>query len=336
VWEKGPPRDLFASPKTPELEGFIQAVIEPNELGYENEQATHRLHRRRPHGHGAAKNILERGYPLTVMGHRNRAPVDDLVAKGAKEASTPAAVAAASDILFMCLPSSVEVEHTSTARTVCSAGDARRSSSSWTRRPRIRAARSASAPISRRAACAWRMARSAARRRKRRQGKLSTFLGGDPTSCATIRPIVECYADTIIEAGALGAGHTLKLMNNFISIGTCAVISEALATAAKLGVDMKKLYDVVSAGGANSKMFQMVMPWVLEGDDSHLKGRCASRARTCASTPKLAESAPATAFIAQAVNQTYQLANIMGHGERFMPTLPGILAELNGCKIRDL
>ena len=32
VWEKGPPRDLFASPKTPELEGFIQAVIEPNEL----------------------------------------------------------------------------------------------------------------------------------------------------------------------------------------------------------------------------------------------------------------------------------------------------------------
>ena len=51
---------------------------------------------------------------------------------------------------------------------------------------------------------------------------------------------------------------------------------------------------------------------------------------------RLAESAPATAFIAQAVNQTYQLANIMGHGERYMPTLPGILAELNGCTIRKL
>jgi hypothetical protein len=46
--------------------------------------------------------------------------------------------------------------------------------------------------------------------------------------------------------------------------------------------------------------------------------------------------APATAFIAQAVNQVYQLAITQGHGERFMPVLPGILAEFNGCKIRDL
>jgi polar amino acid transport system ATP-binding protein len=31
VWEKGPPRELFAAPKTPELESFIQAVLEPND-----------------------------------------------------------------------------------------------------------------------------------------------------------------------------------------------------------------------------------------------------------------------------------------------------------------
>ena len=36
-------------------------------------------------GHGAAKNILQKGYPLTIMGHRNRAPVDDLIALGARE-----------------------------------------------------------------------------------------------------------------------------------------------------------------------------------------------------------------------------------------------------------
>jgi 3-hydroxyisobutyrate dehydrogenase-like beta-hydroxyacid dehydrogenase len=40
-----------------------------------------------------------------------------------------------------------------------------------------------------------------------------------------IRPSSSAYADTIIEAGSLGSGHTLKLVNNFISIGTCAVIS---------------------------------------------------------------------------------------------------------------
>ena len=37
-------------------------------------------------GHGMAKNIVEKGFALTVVGHRNRAPVDDLVARGAREA----------------------------------------------------------------------------------------------------------------------------------------------------------------------------------------------------------------------------------------------------------
>jgi 3-hydroxyisobutyrate dehydrogenase-like beta-hydroxyacid dehydrogenase len=167
-------------------------------------------------------------------------------------------------------------------------------------------------------------------------GKLSTFVGGEPETVRELKPILECYADTIIEAGELGAGHTLKLINNFIAIGTSGVIAEALATATKLGVDLSKLYDVVSAGGGNSKMFQMMMPWVLDGDDSHLRGPLRIAGKDMRYYTKLAESAPATAFIAQAVNQTYQLANIQGHGERFIPVLPGILAELNGCKIRDL
>jgi 3-hydroxyisobutyrate dehydrogenase-like beta-hydroxyacid dehydrogenase len=63
-------------------------------------------------GHGAAGGILRHGYPLMIAAHRNRAPVDDLVSKGAKEAATPAEVVRASDIVFLCLPSSVEVEAT--------------------------------------------------------------------------------------------------------------------------------------------------------------------------------------------------------------------------------
>src|SRR5215204_2748930 len=63
-------------------------------------------------GHGAAKNILLKGYPITVLGHRNRAPVDDLVAGGAKEAASLAELANASDVVFTCLPSSIEVEAT--------------------------------------------------------------------------------------------------------------------------------------------------------------------------------------------------------------------------------
>jgi len=286
-------------------------------------------------GHGAAKHILQRGYPLTVMGHRNRAPVDDLVAHGAREAATAAEAARQSDVLFLCLPSSVEVEATIYGEHGVLAGASKGLIvvDSTTADPRstqkigadlaARGIRMADAPLGRTP-------------KEAEAGKLSTFIGGDADTVRAVRPIIESYAEVIVEAGALGAGHTLKLVNNFISIGTSAVIAEALAAAAKLGVDMKKLNEVVSAGGANSKMFQMMMPWVLEGDASNLKGPLRIAGKDLRFYTRLVESAPAIAFIAQACNQTYQLANIQGHGERFMPVLPGILAELNGCPIRKL
>ncbi len=61
-------------------------------------------------GHGMAKNILAGGYSLTVIAHRNRAPVDDLVAQGATEAGSLAELAAASDVVFICAPGSPQVE----------------------------------------------------------------------------------------------------------------------------------------------------------------------------------------------------------------------------------
>jgi 3-hydroxyisobutyrate dehydrogenase-like beta-hydroxyacid dehydrogenase len=61
-------------------------------------------------GHGMAKNLIEKGFPLAVMGHRNRAPVEDLVKRGAREATSAAEVAHASDILFLCVTGSTQVE----------------------------------------------------------------------------------------------------------------------------------------------------------------------------------------------------------------------------------
>ena len=286
-------------------------------------------------GHGAAKNILAKGYALTVMGHRNRQPVDDLLGRGASEAKTPADVSRASDIVFLCLPSSVEVEAAVYGADGFLAGcrsgmvlvDSTTADPNSTRKIgstlAARGVGMVDSPLGRTP-------------KEAEEGKLSTFLGGDPETVKRVRPVVECYADTIIDAGPLGSGTTLKLINNFISIGTCAVISEALTTAAKLGVDMKKLYEVVSAGGANSRMFQMVMPWVLEGDDGHLKGPVRIASKDIRYYAKLAEEAQSLAFIAQAVNQSLQLAQTRGHGDRFISVLPGILADLVGVKIRKL
>jgi 3-hydroxyisobutyrate dehydrogenase-like beta-hydroxyacid dehydrogenase len=286
-------------------------------------------------GHGAAKNILLKGYPVTILGHRNRAGVDDLVARGAAEAASAADLAGACDVVFTCLPSSIEVEAIMFGAGGLLEGfrpgmilvDSTTADPGSTKRiGQVLAERG----------CAMVDAPVGRTPREAEEGKLNTFLGGDPDVIAKIKPIVSCYADTIIEAGPLGSGHMLKLVNNFISIGTNAVIAEAVATAARLGLDLRKLYEVVSSGGANSAMFQMVMPWALEGDDSRLKGPLRIAGKDMRFYCRLAEATGGPAFVAQAVNQTYMLANAMGHGERFMPTLPGILAGLNGVKIREL
>jgi len=286
-------------------------------------------------GHGAAKNILLKGWALTVVGHRNRAPVEDLVRQGAAEAPSPAAAAARSDVLFMCLPSSVEVE-----RAVLGPDgllDAVRPGmivvDSTTADP-VSTRRLGEALAGR--GCAMVDAPLGRTPKEAEEGRLSTFLGGDPAHIARVRPIIEAYADTIIEAGPLGAGHTLKLVNNTISIGTCAVIAEALATAAKLGVDMRTLHEVVSAGGANSAMFQMMMPWVLEGDDSRLRGPLRIAGKDLRFFCKLADSVAAPVPIAAAVTQLLALVNAAGHRERFMPALPGVLAQMAGAPMREL
>lgn len=283
-------------------------------------------------GHGAAQSILRRGFPLTILGHRNRPPVDDLVQQGAIEAPHPGALAAASDVVFLCLPSTVEVEATMASlidglRPGMIVVDTTTADPTSTRRLGAMLAERGVAMVD------GPLGRTP---KEAEAGRLSTFLGGDPVHVARVRPIVQSYAEVIIEAGALGNGHTLKLVNNFISIGTAAVIAEAVATAGKIGVDLRTLFDVVSAGGANSAMFQMVMPWVLEGDDSRLRGPLRIAGKDLRFFCAMAEAARMPAPIAQAVNQALLAANVAGHGERMLPALPGVFAATAGAPIRPL
>ena len=173
-------------------------------------------------GHGAAKNILERGgYPLTVMAHRNRGPVEDLVGRGAREAATPAAVAAASDIVFLCVPSAVEVEAMvygedgllAAMRPGMILVDNTTCDPTTTRRVGADLAKQGCAMVD---AALGRTPKEA------EAGRLSTYVGGTPDAIATVRPILESFTDTIVVCGALGAGTTCKLVNNSITIGMCA------------------------------------------------------------------------------------------------------------------
>ena len=286
-------------------------------------------------GHGAALNIIEKGgYPLTVLGHRNRAPVEDLVRRGAIEASDPESLARTSDVVILCLPSSVEVEATVYGERglIGALEDGAIVIDTTTSDPA--ATRKIGADFAARGiglvdAALGRTPKEA------EEGRLATYVGGDEALVAQVRPILATFADTIIHCGPLGAGTTCKLVNNSITIGTAALLAEGFTTAAKLGVDLDALADVRRAGGADGRMWRMLEPWIRAGDDSHLKGPLRIAAKDVRTYGHMAESAGVAVFVAQAVAQTLRLALNHGEAETYLSALPGVVARLNGTRIRD-
>ncbi len=283
-------------------------------------------------GHGAAKHILLKGHKLAVLGHRNRVPVDDLVARGAAEVADMAALAAASDVILMFLPGAREVEATVAAllphiRPGMVVADASTGDPDTTRRlGALLAARGAAmvdAPVGRTP-------------KEAEEGRLSSMLGGDPEAVARIRPIVACYADTIVECGPLGAALTVKLVNNFVSFSNAMIVGEAFAAASRMGVDLAALAAVIEAGGSNSVMFSWIAPWIRAGDDSLGRGRLGMGQGVLEAYRSLAHQSGAPTAMVDAASRTIAAIVAAGHGARFVPTLPGIMAEMAGAPFRAL
>jgi len=277
-------------------------------------------------GHGAAKHLMLKGHALSVLGNRNRAPVDDLVARGAREAKTPAEMAAEVEVMFLCLPSTVEVEAAVYGENGLLAAvrpgfvliDLTTADPASTRRIgadlKARGAAMVDAPMGRTP-------------KEAEKGELSAFVGGDAEVLERVMPLIAAYSSTIVKTGPLGSGHAMKLMNNYFAIVTSAVVGEGLAAALRLGLDMSVLKQVVDTAGGNSVMFQRFMHWMLNADDSHLQGMMSIAHKDLRYYRKMAESADVPTVLAEAASQTYQLANKLGHGRQFMPVLPTVLAN---------
>ena len=82
---------------------------------------------------------------------------------------------------------------------------------------------------------------------------------------ARIEPVLRCFAENVFHMGPPGAGHTIKLLNNFVAQAICTATAEAFAVGAKAGADLRQLVKVISAGGVNSGLFQ-AMAKTLDGD----------------------------------------------------------------------
>ena len=285
-------------------------------------------------GHGAAKNLLRHGHRLTLLAHRDRARIDDLVAQGAAEAATPAAVAASSDVVFLCLPSSVEVEQVLCGPDGVAAG---------AREGLIVVDSTTADPVVTRRLAAWLAERGVAMidaplgrsPAQAEAGKLASFIGGDPRTIARVRDLIACYSEVMIETGPVGSATTCKIINNFITVSNAAVVAEAVACAAALGIDLQKFHDIVSSSGANSSMFQQMMPWALRGDVSPLKGALRIATKDLGYYDDLARGLAARP-VSPHVIALYRRMEAEGHRDRFLPELIGLLARENGVAVQPL
>lgn len=282
-------------------------------------------------GHGMAKNLRAKGWPLALTVHRNAARVADLLAAGATQAASPQLLAAGSDIVFLCVTGSPQVEASVLGDAGLLAGakpgllivDCSTSEPDSTARLREAAAargvRYIDAPLARTPVEA-------------EAGKLNVMVGAEPADFAALEPVLRAFAENVFHVGGPGAGHTIKLLNNFIAQAVCTATAEAFAVGQRAGIDPNKLVELVSAGIVNSGIFQ-AMAKTLGGTLDALKFELNNARKDVRYYTHLAENLGAPSVVGEAVHQSLVLACALGHGHKFVPSLVEAQEQLTGAKL---
>ena len=282
-------------------------------------------------GHGMAKNLRAKGYPLALTVHRNRERVADLLAAGATLAPTLAELARSADIVFLCVTGSPQVEAAVTGPEGLLAGAARglvivdTSTAEPDSTRRLRALCEAQgvqyvdAPLARTPVDA-------------EAGRLNVMVGATDAQFAQLEPVLKAFAENVFHVGKPGAGHVIKLLNNFIAQSTCTAVAEAFAVGQKAGVELKQLVALVSAGGVNSGLFQ-VMAKTLDGDLAGIKFELNNARKDVRYYTHLAEGLGVPTVVGEGVHQSLALACALGYGEKFVPSLVEAQEKITGAKI---
>jgi 3-hydroxyisobutyrate dehydrogenase-like beta-hydroxyacid dehydrogenase len=276
-------------------------------------------------GHGIAANLLSKGYPLKALVHRNREPMEDLLNSGATEADSLAELVSVSDIVFFCVTGAREVEQLvyrpEGILDNCRPGfilvDCSTSNPNLSRRISedfsSREAHFVDAPVTRAPKDA-------------EAGRLNSLVGAETSIFERVKPLLSCYSENIAHFGPPGAGHSAKLINNFISCGYTALIAEGLSLCFKAGVDARALYEVMSTGGADSGVLRKMVPPLLEGDLTGHKFTLSNACKDVGYFKEFADGFGFDSYLAESLLHTYQSAVDAGLGNKLMASL----IELHG------
>ena len=277
-------------------------------------------------GHGIARNVRKQGHPLCVLEHAGNQPLDELKAAGVTTASSAAALAAQSDVVILCVTGSPQVEAVllgaggvleglKPGAVVIDCSTAVPSSTE-----KIAAAvhaaggRFLDAPMTR-------TPKEAA------EGRLNLLVGGDADLFAECRPILAAFAENITHAGPVGAGHRMKLLHNYVSLGSVALLSEAAACAQRAGIAMDVFVDVLAKGGGGGAALERLRPYLASGDPSALRFAMANAKKDLGYYNAMADDTGAVNVIADAVLRTFDQGAQDGGPDALVLELVSLLAQ---------
>lgn len=262
-------------------------------------------------GHGMAANLLKHGHSVSVIAHRNRAPVDDLVAKGAFEAPDLGAVAKA-DVVLLCVTTSKVVAdtiaglkpHLRPGHIILDSGT---SAPDATRRLALDlkslGVAYADIPLT-------------GGPEQAEQGVLGVLCGADDDTFARIRPLLESFATTIKHFGPPGSGHTAKLISNYLVTGMVALVAEAFGAAHQAQIDWKDLYEVMLNGSGNSGVLRKMVEPALKGDFDGYRFTLANASKDIGYYAELAAKLGCATQLTDSVAEIFAKAVETGHGGR--------------------
>ena len=215
-------------------------------------------------GRGMAGNLLRAGFPLCIW-NRTRSRMEELVKAGAHAGNSPADVASHSEIIITCVSDSADVREVilgaegviQGAPTAALVVDMSTISPKTTREIAGELAAAnlhmLDAPISGGSEGAA-------------NGTLSIMVGGEVAQVERARPAFEAMGKTITHVGEIGAGQTVKIVNQILVVGNMLAASEALLLAKAGGLDLPKALQAVEAGAAGSWMLSNRAPQIFVRD----------------------------------------------------------------------
>jgi 3-hydroxyisobutyrate dehydrogenase len=168
------------------------------------------------------------------------------------------------------------------------------------------------------------------------KGTLTIMAGGDADVLAEIAWLLEPIAAHVHHMGASGAGHTAKLLNNFLNAVSLAATAEVMVAARKAGLDLPRLLDVLNSSSGANWATSNRFPHIVRGD--YLEGGLTGRLMTkdVALYVELAGRLGVPSLNAAGPLASFGLAENLGYGDQISNRVVDAIGDVaGGVRVHD-